>query len=173
MEFPPDEWSCFPMGEFELAEARNPMDCGVELLVQARANGRMLDHARMVLGGSKLLEVKIPFRELLSVEETPDWELVYTTWPRQIAIRRNMATSDWFDVRDLILSNDGRVQLKEGGNIEAKEAVDYLDTIPDRLMGSAALRWAVLVGDDRKLRLALQGLPSPAASFSGKPAFRG
>jgi len=51
MEFPATEWIVLPDEEFELAAARDPGQLGVDLLVQARPNGRLLDHFRLVVGG--------------------------------------------------------------------------------------------------------------------------
>jgi len=174
MEFPVDDWVCFPMADFELAAARNPMECGVELMVQARPNGRILDHVRLVLGGDKLIDVTLKFKNLLSIPDVPDWELVYNLWPRDIKIKRNMVTSEWLDIRSLIHSNDARVQLSENQQpVDNVEVLGYMDGIADKLANSSSLRWAVMVGDDNRFKLYLQGLPGPASSFSGKPAFRG
>jgi len=170
MEFPPD-WACFGLDEFELAAARNPMNCGVELLVQARPSGRLLDHFRLVLGGDQLIEAKIPFKTLVNLEEVPDWNLYYGVWPRAIKIRRNMTCSDWLEVRDLISSNDARVELNEGGTaVDSKDALQLLDGLNEK---GVALRWCVAVGDDRLMKLVLQALPASASSFNGKPVFRG
>jgi hypothetical protein len=38
---------------------------------------------------------------------------------------------------------------------------------------SAAIRFAVAIGGDQRLVLALQGLPASADQLMGKPAFRG
>ncbi len=89
------------------------MNYGVELLVQARPNGRILDHARLVLGGGQLLETDIPFSNMFNSPEPPQWNLKYTVWPRAVKIRRNMTCGDWLEVRDLLASNDARV-LGEG-----------------------------------------------------------
>jgi hypothetical protein len=43
------------MEEFASAAPRNPGELGVEVLAQIRPNGRILDHFRVTLGGSKFL----------------------------------------------------------------------------------------------------------------------
>ena len=48
-----------------------------------------------------------------------------------------------------------------------------MDSNPDKTANSASVRWAVTVGDDGKLSLVLQALPSPAHVFAGKPIFKG
>jgi hypothetical protein len=50
MEFPP-EWNVVSAEQFATAQPRAAGILGMELLVQARPNGRMLDHFRMSLGG--------------------------------------------------------------------------------------------------------------------------
>ena len=59
MEFPPPSWFIFPAESFETAPVRQICDYSLELLVQARPNGRMLDHWRMATGGAKILEVTV------------------------------------------------------------------------------------------------------------------
>ena len=172
MEFPP-AWSVFQAEEFELAAARDPRELGVELMAQLRPSGRIIDHLRLVLGGSTLLEVKIPFSQLIGAPEVPDWIWVFTTWPASVKIWRNMTTGTWIDLRDLLAANDGRVELNGGQEVEAKTVLDWLDALADKTANSAAFRWAVSVGDDGRPELALQGLPCPATFISNKPSFRG
>ncbi len=172
MEFPPP-WSVFQAEEFELAAARDPRELGVELMAQLRPSGRIIDHMRLVLGGTTLLEVRIPFKLLIGAAEMPDWTWVFTTWPAAVKIRRNMTTGAWADLRDLLASNDGRVELGDGQGVETKDVLDWLDSLGDKTANSASFRWAVTVGDDGRLELELQGLPCPASFISNKPSFRG
>jgi len=169
MEFPPD-WACFGLDEFDLAAARNPMACGVELLAQVRPSGRLLDHFRLVLGGDQLLDSRVPFNKLVNLDEVPDWVLCYSIWPRAVKIKRNMTCSEWFEVRDIIASNDARVELADGGALDSKVALELLDGLSEK---GAALRWCVAVGDDKLMKLHLQSLPAAASTFNGKPVFRG
>ena len=91
MEFPP-EWNILPAEDFEIAVPRDPGEIGVDLMAQIRNNGRILDHFRLVLGGSKLLEAAVPLKNILPTVEAPDWTLKVTSWPRDVKLRRNMAT---------------------------------------------------------------------------------
>ena len=90
MEFPPASWDVFPGPEFETAGPRDPGELGVELMVQARANGRLLDHFRITLGGTGLVSVKFSLSSVLFQKEVPDWNVVVAAWPRDIGIRRNI-----------------------------------------------------------------------------------
>ena len=65
MDFPPEEWIVFPIGEFEIAGLRFPGDWGAELMAQVRSNGRIADHWHVALGGSKVLEAKFPVSTLM------------------------------------------------------------------------------------------------------------
>ena len=173
MEFPPATWDFFPGPEFETAGPRDPGELGVELMVQARANGRLLDHFRITLGGTGLLSSKFNLSSIMSLPEVPDWKIVIATWPRDIGIRRNMASSPWADIRDLISSNDARVETPEGNVVDSKLFLDYSDSIADKMVSSASIRWSVCVGDDFRPSLVLMALPAPASTFTGKPLFKG
>ena len=53
MEYPGSktDWNVFPLPEFDHAEVRDPGNIGMELMVQARDNGRLVDHFRVAVGG--------------------------------------------------------------------------------------------------------------------------
>lgn len=156
-----------------MAAVRDPRGVGVELLAQLRQSGRIIDHMRLALGGAELLEVRVPFRQIISAAEVPDWVWIYTAWPASLKIRRNMTTSMWEDLREVLASNDGRVELEDGQGVETKVVLDWMDSLPDKGTNSAAFRWAVTVGDDGRPLLVLQCLPCPASTISNKPSFRG
>ena len=172
MEFPPN-WDVFPMADFDTAAPRDPGELGMELMVQVRANGRMLDNFRVTLGGTEIITAKVAVSGILADKETPDWVLVYAVWPRDVGIRRNMTTSAWLDIKDLIQSNDARMELPEGTAIGNEEVITYLEGLTDKTVSSSSLRWAVCVGEDNRPALVLQALPGPAHTFAGKPTFKG
>jgi hypothetical protein len=60
MEFPPKAWDVFPAEQFDTALPRDPGELGMELLVQMRDNGRIQDHFRIALSGTKLLKALLP-----------------------------------------------------------------------------------------------------------------
>ena len=64
MDFPP-EWVVLPAEDFTTAAPHNSGICGMELLAQIRPNGRILDHFRVSLDGSKILEVNTPLSSLM------------------------------------------------------------------------------------------------------------
>ena len=64
MEFPPTEWEVFPE-DFELAVPYDPGKLGAEIMTQARGNGKIQDHLRVMLGGSDLVERIIPVSTLI------------------------------------------------------------------------------------------------------------
>ena len=66
MDFPPD-WEIYPATEFEEAQAHTPGTLGVELTVQVRDNGRILDHWRLVLGVSNFQRVCVPLTRYIQL----------------------------------------------------------------------------------------------------------
>ena len=172
MEFPPT-WDVFPMEDFETAGPRDPGELGMELMVQVRANGRMLDNFRVTVGGSEILTAKVTLNTILADKDAPDWVLIYAVWPRDVGLRRNMTTSGWLDIKDLVQANDARMELPDGVAVGNEEVLTYLDGLADKATNSAALRWAVCVAEDNKPALVLQALPCPAHTFAGKPTFKG
>ena len=155
---------------------RNPGRLGIEVMTQARVNGRIIDHFRVTLGGSEILKVHFNTNNIFLVENTPAVNLSYEIWPRDISIRRNMATSEWLDVATLLASRD--VSVITGGLADAEvpdgntALLAAMDGQP-KPMVSASIRWAVCASIDGRMELVLQTFPSTAAILSGKPAFRG
>ncbi len=58
-----------------------------------------------------------------------------------------------------------------GSGIPAREFLEILDGAEEG-HESAAMRWAVALGDDERLVLQLPGLPATAALLNGKPTFK-
>ena len=175
MDYPPPEWDLFPAENFELAGPRDPGDLGVEVMAQAQNNGRLLDHFRVTLGGSTMLEAQFKLKTLMNHERLPNWELSYQLWPRDIKIRRNMTSTDWVDVRDLVSSRDVSIRdLDSGSEVEHAEYLAALDALGSaKTKVSCALRWGVCAGPDQKAYLHLQGLPAAYETFSGKLIMKG
>jgi hypothetical protein len=165
MDFPPD-FSVFPAEEFATAAPRNPGELGVELLAQARPNGRVVDHYRVTLGGSKIIDVSTKMAKLFQ-KSPPSWTLNYQVWARDIELRRNMTSSAWASVNTLISSRDAWVEQEDGVQVPVETV---LAEIGDK---KAAWRFAVIIADNQALELMLQALPTSAEALMGKPAFRG
>jgi hypothetical protein len=51
--------------------------------------------------------------------------------------------------------------------------MERLDNGAEHELVGAAFRWAVIVGDNKALRLQLQGLPAAAVMLSGRHQFKG
>ena len=172
MEFPRD-WNILPAEDFEIAVPRDPGEIGVELMAQIRTNGRILDHFRLALGGSNMLEAKVHLKNILPTAEPPDWTLKLASWPRDKKLRRNMATTAWLDIREQLATNDARVIDTDGAAVENKLLLDFLGSMADKQLNSASTRWWVGAGEDGRLHLQLQALPSPSTSYASKPAWKG
>ena len=161
------------MEDFELAAPRDPGDIGVEAMAQARANGRILDHFRLVLGGAQLLEATAAVADIFPIAAMPGWTVVFSCWPRDVAIRRNMASSAWQDVRDLVAANDVKLLNDEGANVDNKEFLELLDSVADKTLNSSSIRWWIGASEDGRMQLQLQAAPSPATGYISKPAWKG
>ena len=173
MEFPPPNWDIFPGAEFENAMPRNPGNLGAEVMAQVRPNGRILDHIRIALDGSEQINLTANISTILPIDGLPEWKLVYNTWPRDILMRRNMTTSDWFDLRELLASNTVQLTDNNAQPLANEELLARMNTGVERTSTSCSFRWATCVGADQRLELQLQSLPAPANSLSGKPSYRG
>jgi hypothetical protein len=171
MEFPP-EWNVVSADQFATAQPRAAGDLGMELLVQARLNGRMLDHFRVSLGGSRILDVSFPIANLVSSPRAKMWRAKFQICPRDVEIRRNMTSSAWHDFSTMVATNECQVWSEE----EAEEVLvpqDAVKAILAEAGAAASIRYAVVIGGDQRMALSLQGLPATADQLQGKPAFRG
>ena len=161
------------MEDFELAAPRDPGDVGVEAMAQARVNGRVLDHFRLVLGGAQLLEATVAVGDIFPIAAMPRWNVAFSSWPRDVAIRRNMASSAWQDVRDLVAANEVKLLNDEGVNVAGNELLDLLDSVADKTLNSASIRWWIGAREDGHMQLQLQAAPSPVSGYISKPAWKG
>jgi hypothetical protein len=168
MEYPPN-WQVFEMEQFSSALPRSAGELQAELLVQARPNGRMLDHFRVTLGGSRILDVTFPLAKILNMPAAAEWKVKMQMWPRDIILRRNMTTSEWTDIDSIVSSKDGTVYLPDESVVSHAEVLKLIQEAEC----SAAVRYAVVIGNDQRLLLMLQGLPASAESLMGKTVFRG
>ncbi len=150
MEFPAS-WVVFQAEDFYTAEVRAPGPVGMELMAQMRPNGRLLDHFRVVLGGSEILEASTPLNKLIPSPNLNRWKAKYQFWARDTAIRRNMMTGCWMDVYQLIHCNEIRIETEEGEAVDTAEVVQTLDEVNR----SAVIRYATTIGEDRRMTLEL------------------
>ena len=168
MEFP-GIWDIFPMADYTTATPRAPGQLGMEIHAQVRANGRILDHYRISLGGSRILDVNFALSSLLLVPRASNWRLNFQTWPRDVAIRRNMCTSLWLDVVGAIATRSATVTDENNVLVPTETVLEALDERGKQ----AAVRFAVAIGEDARMRLQLHALPASSDVLSGKPTFRG
>ncbi len=101
------------------------------------------------------------------------WRLRFQYWPRDVNIRRNMVTSAWTDVSAMVSSNDAAVFNESNVEVSAAAFRASLEDNADHEPDAASLRWAVVIGSDRLLKLQLQGLPAAASLLSRKHHFKG
>ena len=58
------QWDFYPADRFVTAGIHSHPEFGVELFAQIRDLGRIFDHWRLVVGGSKLQQLKVPLNNL-------------------------------------------------------------------------------------------------------------
>ena len=157
------------MADFTSANPHNVGELGVELLAQARPNGQVLDHFRVTVGGSRIIEAKFHLAKLHLTPVTSPWRMRFQRWPRDLEIRRNMTTTTWESVATLLASREAAIIDEEDQIVATETALEYLE----KEGKMASIRFAVVIGEDTKMQLLLQGLPASAEALMGKPALRG
>jgi hypothetical protein len=146
-----------PRADYLTAHLDMPGKHTMELYAQQRLNGRILDGTRIVLGGSEMIQVDVEMHSLIPAEQLKGWRLRYQVWPRDIAIRQNLATSNWYDLEAIIAGREAEVLDKDGAIIPQNEFLGIISKMAPP--NSAALRWQVICGDDAGVHLQLQSLP--------------
>jgi len=172
MEFPPDSFEVFPAEDFETASARGGGKAAVDLFLQARANGRCIDHFRLVLGGSSILEANVPLTRVFNAPSLSDYKLQFQFWARDVKIRRNMTTSVWSDAYATLASRN-ITAWKGEEEIDNGQILEELKRLEDPASRVGAFRHAVVAGPDQKLYLELVSMPGTAATLASKPAYVG
>jgi hypothetical protein len=172
MEFPA-EWAVFQADEFETATPRSHGKAVMDLMIQARSNGRLLDHFRIATGGSEILEARFQLTDIISNAELEGVTAQFQFWGRDANLRCNMTTSAWLDVYGLIKSNELKLETASWELIKAEKILNILDMMTGARLKSAVIRTCAAVGLDGKMELELQALPLPLAMVNGKPSFLG
>jgi hypothetical protein len=167
MEYPPSSWQVFEADLFATAQPRSPGELGAELCVQARPNGRMLDHFRITLGRNRILDVNFAMAKVLQIPQVATWRFKMQQWPRDVVVRRNMTTTEWVNMEALISAKNASVY-------DGDEILDHAEVVADlrRAEAQVALRFGVVVGSDHHLQLMLQALPLSTEALLSKPTFR-
>ena len=84
-----------------------------------------------------------------------------------------MASSAWQDIRDMVAANDVKLLNGEGANVASNELLDLLDSVADKTLNSASIRWWIGAIEDGCMQLQLQAALSPASGYLSKPAWKG
>jgi len=91
--------------------------------------------------------------------------------PADIAIKQNLASSDWFDLGEAISADVIAVFINGEPDAE-KELLSSLRNDSEKKAIGASLRWGLVVGDSNRLELMLQALPLPKTFVVSKPILR-
>ena len=156
---------------FNNDQAPNTHPHTAELFAQIRSDGRIIDHNRVVMGGTEPLEASFKLGQVYDDPVMSDWTILIQQFPRDLAFRRGLLSTAWFNLYDWVASRDASVMDETGRTVaaatflkRAKEADDGPEL--------AAVRWALVLNDQAKLCLNLQCLPASAAQLMGKPALK-
>jgi hypothetical protein len=173
-EYPP-EWAIFPKDDFALACPRDPDELGAELMVIARPTGRLQDHFRVAIGGSKPLQALFSTKDVFTTALMPEASLQLNVRPAEVKIRRNQTTSEWHDVTSKLKARDilAYRQLDTEDEDDTEDLLELIEQLADKEEVSASYRWAVGVTTGLKLELVLQRLPASAKHLNSKPIFKG
>ncbi len=162
----------FPAADFSLAQPRFPGDWGAEVMAQVRSNGRITDHWRVALAGTKVLEATFKLASLLpAVTSLPAWTITYQYFPRDIVIRRNMTASSWIDAMGLLAAHEFSVTDEAGELVAIQQVAEAIAGLAAKQNTGSAIRWAVVATPANRIELQLQSLPCSANSLDGKPIF--
>jgi hypothetical protein len=174
MEFPPTGWELFGAEDFETAAPRLAGDNVLELLAQARPNGRCIDHWRIVLGGGKMVTADIKLVDICRSTKTAPYTLKFQAWPRDIKIRRNMTTGAWMDGQNLVNRREFEVfRAEQEDKCPEDELLQEMAKEEDLSKKTFSFRFAVVIAADNRLSLEMQAMPASEAVLTSKPAFVG
>jgi hypothetical protein len=115
MEFPLD-WKVSEAAEFDVTTPTSPGAVSVELFAQLRNTGRILDGFRFAIDGASPLEVNVDLYQLIPVDDCRSLRFFQQSWPRDVALRRNMVSSTWTSLTDTVSSNNADI-LDDSGRV--------------------------------------------------------
>jgi hypothetical protein len=101
VNYPPDEFDirrAAEYGNFSLLDVTSPLAAAV--LVHVDEAAKIFGGYKIVLGGTETLKLDVPAKEVLFMGESESYRIRMEMWPRDIRIRENMMTSDWFDLME-------------------------------------------------------------------------
>jgi hypothetical protein len=173
MDFPPT-WVVLPAEDYELATPRIEWDLTAEVMAQVRRTGRILDHFKIVIGGSKQL-VDIDLHALMPWADFKGWRMTGQFWPRDLIFRQNTFSTAWIDAIVTIGMREMKTFDQNGAEIPQREVLRIVEAAAEDEEGpeGASFRWAVVAAEDNYLRMQLQDLPGQAVLLSGKALLKG
>jgi hypothetical protein len=161
----PHMWKIFPMADFDKTLPRASGDIYAEVSAKVLPNGRISDGYRVTLGGSKTVDIKTKMSVMGLAPDSNNWFFRHQILPKDIQLRRNMTSGEWFDARKLIEDKDAWVEDEDEDEVQEEEVLQML------LGRTAAIRFAVVRSEDDKLELNLQTLPAAVEVLIGEPRF--
>jgi hypothetical protein len=122
---------------------------------------------RLTLGGSEHVNVKIKAIDILPIPEMEPYNIVGQFKPgTQIPLQNNSACKGWFDLADLVASQDLDVTVQEGN--DAHDEFLAAITTAQQTLAIIGLSWRWMLatnGDLKGVELQLQGLPCSGAAL--------
>ena len=101
MRYPPEDWVIKPEDEFGSYMAPdNDTQLTAEVLLQVSRTAMIDGCYKIKLGGSEILSATILAKDVLIMGGAASFILTIERWPRDIAVKVNTMTSDWFDVEE-------------------------------------------------------------------------
>jgi hypothetical protein len=160
-----------PMPGFLIDEAPTNARYTSELFATVRADGRVIDHTRYVIGGSDILEASFDLDKLFTDPDFEGWTVNIQRFPRDVDVRRGMLSGPWHNLIDVAASRNASFLDRDGAEIPVGE---FIRRAKDADSGPqvGAIRWAIILNDASKLALMLQGLPATASQLMGKPSMK-
>jgi hypothetical protein len=160
-----------PRQGFTVVEPPTSIPHTAELFAQVRDNGRILDDFRCVMGGHSIFEAQFELGQIIDDLSISKWTIHMQKWPRDVNLRTGMLSGLWSDIASLVSSRDAAVFDGHGAGIPSSEFLRRLHE-DDNDPYFAAIRWAVVLGDNGRLVAQIQGLPGLAAVLNGKPVLK-
>ena len=173
MDFPSSEWEYNDLDDFDTAPTNVEGDYTLELYAQLRPTGRILDHFRAMLGGSKILDINVSLSDMIPTDLFKGWRYKTQKHPRDLLLRRNMLSTAWIDTPTTLLFNEASIYNAEGEVVANDVFMAMLEDLPEAGPETVATRYCVVIGVDRRPALQFQSLPASAVVLTGKAAFKG
>jgi hypothetical protein len=99
--YPPPQWEVNPLDvlpTYRLAHETSPLEGA--LLLEVQPDGRISGEWRFVLGGSAILDIEVAASQMVSAGGASGYTFQWQLWPRDVKLRPNTLSSEWFDLTD-------------------------------------------------------------------------